>query len=234
MCKANALRMNGIYRAQKHSSSYLPQKMKISHRENIWPFPGRGRIEEETASVLQHDLQGFKGGAKFRIRVTPEMKNMIIWTSQKAGASCPDVIRAMLFQRLYGQIAYEQLHAAAKADLNPQVEMREPPATWLSVLGMDEDFSVSVVPVRGLDNDADHGVRFSRSRVGLIQEFGRATETMEMAMPNRMRTELEELASTDGLNLQNYVRYLLLSFLQGERRASDFKSLARQSPFEDS
>lgn len=137
------------------------------------------------------------------------------WLSIRRDASKPDVARALLFEHLYGKLAYEALlryHSEEK------------------IAAVVEQAKTNTQDTRRIDI-ALHGmrseeIRYSARDVTLIdlEHIGRSDWDFTFAMPKLMLEDLKHVAKLHGLTPSHYMRKMLVMQLLGERVHTEWQT----------
>ena len=177
----------------------------------MWPFSSRVS-QARTIAPEPKGLPNFKdfekSDANLKVWLPQILVDRVNWLSKDRDVSRPDVIRALLFEHLYGRVAYEALvrHVADKrAEDVLALARQKPPATdrpprW--------DF-VSVA----------HDIRQSTSRDTQIdlEHIGKSVDDIDVALPRQLKKDLAALALKHYLSPSSYVRKMLVLQLLGEQ-----------------
>jgi len=160
----------------------------------MWPFAKRGARESTIESALpsQLDYPQFEvDDVWIKIWLPEKLTQALERLSAAHDASRPDVLRALLFEHVYGRQELEALIAwKQRRDKKAAAFMvREPQVPYPALEGKR---SVS------------------------IDLFGKATEDIKLFLPRRLKAEIVTLAKTDGLGVSDYVRKTLVRMLLGE------------------
>lgn len=137
---------------------------------------------------------------------------MIEWLSATTDTTLIDVIRSLLFQALYGHIAYEQLIEHAQQRQRAEALKSDSLSDNSSASDMVQSQNIKWSPARGTPADIEH--------------IGKANIRRKLLIPHRMWFDLDRQAAKANLPLTTYVRGLLYKALQGEVNFSQWQ-LAR-------
>lgn len=160
----------------------------------MWPFAKRGARTTTPDSVASSELDYAlfeENGACVKIWLPEKLTQALDQLSAAYDASRPDVLRALLFEHVYGRQELEALIAwKQRRDKEAAASMlREPQAPYTALEG---------------------------KRSVAIDLFGKATEDIKLFLPRRLKAEIVTLAKTDGLGVSDYVRKTLVRMLLGE------------------
>ena len=132
------------------------------------------------------------------------------WISKREDVSRPDAIRALMFEHLYGRVAYMALLAfdAQRQSEDPLAQARIAAADKAGL----ERMMASVA--HNLED-----TRFSRERNSRIDAelIGKPTDNLRLELPLRLKADLAAIARAHCLTPSSYVRKLLVQQLLGER-----------------
>lgn len=169
----------------------------------MWPFSKRSSQAHLTAPHPQ-DMPNFseheKCDCSMKVWLPQVLVDRVNWVSRATDASRPDVIRALLFEHLYGRVAYLGLQRY-QAEKEREASRRRP--SWSSTAegqaGEDE-------------------IKVSRSRDTHIDlsMLGKSDGDLTVTLPSRLKQDLAELAQTHRLTPSSYVRKMLVLQLLGE------------------
>ena len=175
----------------------------------MWPFSSRSSRHGTTAP-LPNDLPNCsefeQNDRKVKVWLPQVLVDRVNWLSKTRDASRPDVIRALLFEHLYGRVAFEALDRYV-ADKRTEAALtharRTQSASWSTTL---EGASFS------------EDIRFSTSRSTQVdlEWLGKSVDDIEVKLPSRMKVDLEEVAARHRLTASSYVRKMLVLQLLGE------------------
>jgi hypothetical protein len=180
----------------------------------MWPFASRGSRAALVAPEPT-DLPVFsefaRNDASMKVWLPQILIERLDWISKNVDVSRPDVIRALMFEHLYGRVAYLALlaHGAQERAEQTLFEARK----MVSKKG-----GLAHITEMG-DHDAS-GVRYSRQRQSSIDAelIGKPVDNHRLELPRRLRTDLAEVARVHRLTPSHYVRKMLVQQLLGERR----------------
>jgi len=199
----------------------------------MWPFSKRG-CRAGTPSPQPSDLPPLgdfeKSDAGLKIWLPQVLVDRINWLSVKLNASRPDVVRGLIFEHVYGRVAYVALIASQEQGRqSPQpvfntlntARMRQDSIDQL-LHGPVTDFIVDDQP---MENPGDGWIRKSRERqTGVdLKYLGKNDEDLTLMLPMRMKADLTATAAKHNLDPSSYVRKLLVLELLGEKRHSDWQ-----------
>jgi macrodomain Ter protein organizer (MatP/YcbG family) len=178
----------------------------------MWPYSSStSRVVEVPAKPkIYLDLDSFSVNDKaLDVTLTPDIWSMVEWLSATNDSTNIDVIRALLFQTLYGRVAFEQLQEHVREERRADALKQAVQALELE----DADQHVAeLLPDRG------RAIRFSRDRAtnADLRHVGKASLQRKLQLPNRMWYDLDRQAAKAGEDLSRFVRGLLFKALQGE------------------
>lgn len=197
----------------------------------MWPYSKPSRIvgTPQTPKVRINFDDFARNDKELNAVVSADIWEMIEWLSSHSDTSMVDVIRALLFEGLYGRIAYELLlnHARAKHSWGKldtsmfqglaekyAVEEHETP-------GIEELSETTEVETDGTDETITINldeIRMSRARETKvdIEHIGKSDHRRKFSVPHRMWFDLDRQAAKAGIDLAPYVRGLLFRVLNGE------------------
>ena len=177
----------------------------------MWPFSSRGS-QYGTVAPEPKNLPNFKdfekSDANLKVWLPQILVDRVNWLSKDRDVSRPDVIRALLFEHLYGRVAYEALvrHVADKrAEDALALARQKPPATdrpprW-DFVSVDRDIQRSTS--RGTQIDLEH--------------IGKSVDDIDVALSRQLKIDLSALAMKYRLSPSSYVRKMLVLQLLGEQ-----------------
>ena len=131
--------------------------------------------------------------------LSDDIWKMVEWLSASTDSTSTDVVRGLLFQALYGRVAYEQLLKHVKK------------------LTAEDDGSVFAAQgdiIKSVDRATQADLRF----------VGKATVNRKIKIPKRMLFDLDRQAAKANITLTTYVRGLLFKTLHGEVNYSQWQS----------
>lgn len=156
----------------------------------MWPFATRGSRISVMAPEPQNVplLEEFESNnAVLKIWLPERLSERVSWLSIHAETSKPDVLRALIYEHVYGRIAYEMLKVAV-------AKRRTIPA---------EDTGVRFSRERSTSVDLEH--------------IGKSVDDFKLHLPERLKADLALIANQHGLTTSSYARKLLVQQLLGER-----------------
>jgi hypothetical protein len=176
----------------------------------MWPFSSQssqyGTIAPEPKGLP--DFRKFeKSDASIKIWLPQILIERVGWLSKANAVSRPDVIRALLFEHLYGRVAYDALQTYA-------TQKRTDAALALSRQQLaDSSRSPSIAA-------AFHGsdILKSTSRATRIdlEHIGKSVDDIEVKLPRQLKEDLEGVAWKHSLSASSYARKMLVLQLLGE------------------
>ena len=182
----------------------------------MWPFStSSSRVLDIPDTPKIHvQLEGFaKSDKVLDVTLTPDIWQMIEWLSASTDASYTDVVRGLLFQALYGRVAYEQLcdYVRSKSGADDELD----PDELSSILRSPERGDPSdLVVAFGTESEIRKSVE--RGTPADLQHIGKSNVNRKFKIPYRMLFDLDRQASKANISLTTYVRGLLFKALQGE------------------
>lgn len=176
----------------------------------MWPFSSRssqyGTIAPEPKGLP--DFKDFeKADTALKVWLPQILVDRVNWLSKERDVSRPDVIRALLFEHLYGRVAYEALakYAAQKrAEAEVAFARRNLPIT-------SQPYDIAA---------AFHGNEITRSprrETWIDLEYiGKSVSDIDVMLPFQLKTDLAAIALKHRLTASSYVRKMLVLQLLGE------------------
>ena len=192
----------------------------------MWPYSAR-ESRSSTPEKIPTDLLLFddykQDDAEIRVWLSQRLLDGINWLSSTLDISRPDVFKALIFEHLYGRIAYEafivhvqKLQRAKDKEDDRLRSLREKVSDPWTTAGSRAFNQATFSPSR--DNQVD-------------QKFiGKASENFKLALPLKMKQELAEVSAKHRLTTSHYVRKMLVQQLLGERLHSDWQTAIGQLP----
>lgn len=181
--------------------------------QKMWPFSSATSrvVQAPTEPKIYVDLNSFAVNDKtLDVTLTPDIWSMVVWLSVTTDSTHIDVIRALLFQALYGRVAYEQLLRHVREVRRAESLRRAAQENELE--NAEQDNATELIP------DGDQEILFSRDRTtpADLRLVGISIVQRKLQVPHRMWFDLDRQASKAGEHLSRYVRGLLFKALQGE------------------
>ena len=178
----------------------------------MWPFASRGSrgaAVAPTPSDLPKFSQYELNDASIKVWLPQLLSERLDWISKRKDASRPDVIRALLFEHLYGRIAYLAL-LEFEANRRAERLLADARGTARHSDGVGRETATSVTN--------DPAVMFSRSRTSQLDAeiIGKPTDNLRLELPGRLKEDLARVARVHGLTPSSYVRKALVQELCGE------------------
>lgn len=190
-----------------------------------WPFSSRGARVETTARTPSDlpEFEAFKSNdAVLRCWLPDELLARLDWLSVDSDLSRPDVIRALVFQHLYGQVAYQSLLAKYKRS----------PATVAPVTPARATTVPAYFP-QPIDTEGD--IRRSTKRYSVDAAIiGAASTSFKLELPQKMKVDLEELAREELLTPSESLRKLMVLELLGGIRYAKWRDALERLTSENS
>lgn len=175
----------------------------------MWPFSSRSSQHGTIAPAPKGlpDCNEFEqNDRKVKVWLPQVLVDRVNWLSKTRDASRPDVIRALLFEHLYGRVAYEALvrYAADKrTEAALTLARQTQPASWSTIL-------------EGASYSGDIRQSTRRSTQVDLEWLGKSIDDLDVKLPSRMKVDLEEVAARHHLTASSYVRKMLVLQLLGE------------------
>lgn len=176
----------------------------------MWPFSSRGS-QYGTIAPEPKGLPDFKdfeeAHSSLKVWLPQILVDRVNWLSKERDVSRPDVIRALLFEHLYGRVAYEALakYAAQKrAEAEVALARRNLPVT-----SQPSDIAA-----------AFHGgdiIRSPRRETRIdLEHIGKSVGDIDVMLPFQLKIDLAAIALKHRLTASSYVRKMLVLQLLGE------------------
>lgn len=156
----------------------------------MWPFASRGSRSTAVAPGPKDvpPMEEFENNdAVMKVWLPQTLSERVNWLSIHSETSRPDVLRALMYEHVYGRVAYESLKTAV-------AKKRAIPI---------EDSGVRFSRARHTDVDLEY--------------LGKSLDDFKLHLPARLKTDLESIAKQHGLTPSSYTRKLLVQQLLGER-----------------
>jgi hypothetical protein len=155
-----------------------------------WPFASRGARAATVAPTSQGAALDYSAYTVNDVLVTLWLPQRILdaldTVSAETDTSRPDVIRALLFEHLYGRVELARLQAWART--------RPPPPE------PDIKFSTKRYPI---DRNAN------------VQMLGKSAMDLKLGLPSPLKESLKAHAKAEGLGLSDGIRKILVLRLLG-------------------
>ena len=177
----------------------------------MWPFSSRVS-QGYTIAPHPQDLPNFedfeKSDAGLKVWLPQVLSDRVKWLSKARDVSRPDVIRALLFEHLYGRVAYE---AFVKYAAQKRAEVEYKLARERLLASSEPDNSAL-----GFNSNS---IKQSTSRYTQVdlQHLGKSVDDIDVSLPRQMKIDLQEVAQMHRLSASGYVRKMLVLQLLGER-----------------
>ena len=175
-----------------------------------WPHASRGatqKAQERAAEIDRADLDyGLfsTNDAFIKVWLPDRLTTAIDRLSAEHQSSRPDVLRSILFQHIYGAMAFEGF-----VNWKHQLDARRNAASA---------------------SDGSPTALFSRQRTQSIEVLGKSDTNFKFWIPAKLKQDLSTLAKADRLGISDYVRKVLVRVLLGERFFSDWQACIGQVP----
>ena len=192
----------------------------------MWPYSAR-KSRSSTPEKIPTDLPLFDDykhdDAEIRVWLSQRLLDGINWLSSTLDISRPDVFKALIFEHLYGRIAYEAFIVHVQK-LQRAKDQEDDRLRSLRIKVSDPWTTSSL----SLSNN----VLFSPSRDNQVDQkfIGKASENFKLALPLKMKQELAEVSAKHRMTTSHYVRKMLVQQLLGERLHSDWQMAVGQLP----
>ena len=177
----------------------------------MWPFSSRGS-QYGTIAPQPQDLPNFKDFEKtdvsLKVWLPQVLSDRVNWLSKAREVSRPDVIRALLFEHLYGRVAYEAFVKYA-AQKRAEVELK---LARQNLSATDGPYDL----VRGFKS-VEVLLSTSRNTQIDLQHLGKSVDDIHVSLPLQLKLDLEAIGHMHRLSASGYVRKMLVLQLLGER-----------------
>lgn len=182
----------------------------------MWPFTSRSSRSDTTASEPDN-LPNFddfiQSDETIKVWMPEHLVEKLNWLSLQFDVSKPDAVRALLFEHLYGRVAYEALSFYA-ANKN-----RESSIAKISRQAMGRTEGRVDMALHGIGFPTVEKIQYS-ARIGTtidIQHIGVSNWDFKFQLPRKMKVDLSQVAATYKLTPSQYVRKMLVLQLMGEQ-----------------
>lgn len=203
----------------------------------MWPFSRRGCRAGTPAPHPTEipQLDDFReSDATLKLWLPQRLVDRINWLSVKLNASRPDIVRGLIFEHLYGRAAYVALVSfsdatAAENERRARVGRTSMATDPTGSPPIDQALHGRVealeVDDRPMSDPGAGWIRASRDRqtVADLAHLGKSDEDLTLALPSRMKRDVQELASKHHLDASSYVRKLLVLELLGAQIHTDWQ-----------
>ena len=175
-----------------------------------WPYASRGATQKAQESAFKRDQSDLdftlfaSNDAFIKVWLPDLLSTALDRLSAKHGSSRPDVMRAILFQHIYGVTAYEDF------------------IEWKEQLTRNRS--------QPSESGRAPGIKLSPSRSHSIETLGKTDTNFKFWIPAKLKQDLSTLAKADGLGISDYVRKVLVRVLLGERFFADWQNQVGQVP----
>jgi len=180
----------------------------------MWPFTKRGaRVNTvDSVSPSSLDYAAFaRNEACLKLWLPESITRALDRVSVAHDASRPDVLRALLFEHVYGRQELDGLIAWK----------RQQDAEARRALEADEGRMLR-------EPQAEYGG--IPERIASIELFGKATEDIKLWLPQLLKDDLGLLAKQERMRLSDYIRKALVRMLLGEKRHQQWRAAIGQVP----
>lgn len=190
----------------------------------MWPFTSRSNRANAIAPpprALPDFKEYIESKAKLKVWLPQVLVDRVNWVSNHEEASRPDVIRALLFQHLYGHVAYLALKDFKKK--------RDQAGSAL----VNEGLRVERMRVDALMHGQNSEIVQSRERSTSIdlEMLGKSDEDITLTLPKQLKEDLASIAQIHRLTPSSYVRKMLVQMLMGEEAHSRWQQeIGKLSP----
>ena len=175
-----------------------------------WPYALRGATQKAQVSASKVDQSDLdftlfsSNDALIKVWLPDRLATALDRLSATHSSSRPDVLRAILFQHIYGVTAYEDFidwkERLTRSRAQPSEGGRAPE------------------------------IKLSPSRSHNVETLGKSDTNFKFWIPPRLKQDLSTLAKADGLGISDYVRKVLVRLLLGERFFADWQNQVGQVP----
>lgn len=180
----------------------------------MWPYSTRSSQYGVIAPKPQDwpDFDAFeKSDTSLKIWLPQILIDRINWISKQREISRPDIVRALIFENVYGRVAYEAMlaHVASRNYTHVQ-----PPNSG------------------AIDQLLHAEIRKSRDRTTQqdLEHIGKSDEDLTITLPKKLKEDLSKLAVLHKLTPSSYVRKLLVLHLLGEQVHSQWQKALGNLP----
>jgi plasmid stability protein len=155
--------------------------------------------------------------ANMKVWLPQVLSDRLDWISKQTDVSRPDVIRALMFEHLYGRVAYMALlafDARAKSEqtlAQARTALTRKSGVERMTAGVERGFGEIIC---------------SRQRSSSIDAelIGKPTDNFRLELPRRLKGDLAEVARVHNLSASAYVRKMLVQQLCGERVHTNWRA----------
>jgi len=152
-----------------------------------------------------------KSNSSLKVWLPQILIDRINWISKNRDVSRPDIVRALIFENVYGRVTYEAFikHVADKKK-NHKIPDNS----------------------KFIDKALHSGIKFSADRTTQydLEHIGKSDEDLTITLPSTLKDELTQLAKLHGLTTSSYVRKLLVLHLLGEKVHSQWQKALGKLP----
>lgn len=181
----------------------------------MWPFASRFSRFNVIARQPK-GLPDFKefvdSSANLKVWLPQVLVDRVNWLSKHEDASRPDVLRGLLFQHIYGHVAYLSL-IDFKKELDRIKHMEVEARTAMGQPRID-----AMLHGDTFGGDIKRSTR--RATEIDIAMVGRADEDITISLPLKLKEDLKTVAEIHKLTPSSYVRKMLVQMLMGEEAHS--------------
>ncbi len=190
----------------------------------MWPFAKRGSQQRVIAPKPTDwpNLEDFeKSDVSLKVWLPQILIDRINWISKNLEVSRPDILRAQIFENIYGRVAFEALcrYAEEKQNAQDKATRREiyDKNNWST--GISKAFS-------------SEDIKFSKERFTNIDlaHLGKSDEDLTLTLPQQLKTDLALVAKMHEITPSSYVRKLLVLHLLGEKVHSEWQRALGKLP----
>lgn len=152
-----------------------------------------------------------KSNSSLKVWLPQILIDRINWISKNRDVSRPDIVRALVFENVYGRVAYEAFikHVTDKKNAHSTPKNNE-----------SIDVLLHSVAVFSRDRYTDYD----------LEHLGKSDEDLTITLPSTLKDELTQLAKLHGLTASSYVRKLLVLHLLGEKVHSQWQKALGKLP----
>ena len=189
----------------------------------MWPFASRGSQLKTTAPEPDNlpTAEDFeKDDALLRVWLPDVLSDRVNWLSIQLQSSRPDILRALIFEHVYGTVAYEALKAGARKErAAEEVEPRS--AAFFEGNSSHKDLAAAWPGTARVKGDI---IQSRRRETPIDLEYlGKASDGFKLFLPARLKRDLASIAQEYGLPPSSYVRKLLVQKLLGEAKHTNWQ-----------
>jgi hypothetical protein len=187
----------------------------------MWPFSSRGS-RSGTPAPEPKDLPPVaefeRDDAVLKLWLPAVLSDRLNWLSTRLDASRQDILRALLFEHIYGRVAYEALKAEVK---RREIRADADQTRWLGENNASADRAITAA----LHASSAGYAQLSRSRHTMVdlEYLGKSADDFKLHLPARLKRDLASIARKHGLTQSSYARKLLVQMLLGDAVHTDWQ-----------